>query len=1248
MTANDEQLVELGFAKEEDGSLRFDELVIPPPPMPAMCNEAPSTRLIITKLLVRNFKSYAGEQEVGPFNKNFTAVVGPNGSGKSNVIDSLMFVFGRKSKDIRAKKVTALIHKSAECPNCTSCTVTVNFAMVEDKTGIIDEESRFSVSRTVQEDGTSYYQICNRRVQYKEVARTLRAYGIDLEYNRFLILQGEIESIALMPPKATAKESNGMLEYIEDIVGSQRLIEPINYFQAKADTLKEQENEKVVSVELFEKEMKELEGPKNKAISYLRMRNKSILCENSIMQVQSAHAAIMEKVKKYDQEFNELVREDTANLQNIKNTKGKIQSHKKELEDAEKEINRLNKQYNIFQSETIELEKKKEIYQDEKDIQEEKATEVMGTLKQESNAMQEQKDGLEKELRILKTNCDDIRGEMDLLKKELKIYESGDKKERAKLADIQYDLQKNLELCEKEEGLIKEETAQIKEIETQRATFQDELVEAKEKEASLTQQMIEARQKYEEARSSQMSTRNQSKIMAGLLEGKKNGSLPAQGIYGRLGDLGAISGKYDIAISTACKSLDNIVTDTDVTAKRCLRYLKEHNLGSMTFIMLDKIEHLRTEMNKKKQFPQGAERLFDHIKINDERFRIAFYFALRDTLVTDTLKKANEIGFGTPRYRVVTLDGKVVETSGAMSGGGNSFCRGKIGQKVVENTYTREELIKMNEKVEALTRDLYSVKELCVALSEKIDQRSKKLYSLQVSLKKRTSNMNSYRQNIEINRAQVSKQEEKVSQSSIDENKVTELEEKIKAKNQIYKKAHEETSGVENKVKKLQADILKLTKGKYNKAGEKVNEITTKLAEINYAITKSAANMKQSKAKVTKLESKVEVLQVGLAESEKQLLVLKEKRDAITEKGQKAKELKDQHEEETLEFVKKQKELKKEMAVFSEKEHKLKQAEIELKNSMKKCEANEGEKQAYIRGLNAKIAKLKLEKVEDDPTEIPTLSEEVIEQLNIRNLQADLDILKVQIEDNKQDLSVITEYEKKNQKYKANYDELMILRNDRFLQEKRKLELYKKRLTEFMKAFMEIRGKVKEIYMMLTAEGGDAALDLVNDHDPFAGGIIYSVRPPKKAWKNMCHLSGGEKTLSSLALVFALHYYRTTPFYVMDEIDAALDERNVGIIGKYIMVNQKDAQFIIVSLRSTMNELPEQLLGVFKVDNCTRQLSLCNVQKWAKKKKEEPHTQVEVEHEPLEEEHESLEEEQEQPEEEQELPEGQESPEVER
>ena len=150
--------------------------------------------------------------------------------------------------------------------------------------------------------------------------------------------------------------------------------------------------------------------------------------------------------------------------------------------------------------------------------------------------------------------------------------------------------------------------------------------------------------------------------------------------------------------------------------------------------------------------------------------------------------------------------------------------------------------------------------------------------------------------------------------------------------------------------------------------------------------------------------------------------------------------------------------------------------------------------------------------------------------------------------------------------------------------------LRQERLEKFMAGLRDISHHLKQLYQLLTF-GGNAELDLVDSLDPFAEGVQFSVMPPRKSWKAIHNLSGGEKTLASLALIFAMHAYKPCPLYIMDEIDAALDHRNVAIVANYIKSVTR-AQFVVISLRHDMFELAERLIGVYKVDNQTRSVSI--------------------------------------------------------
>ena len=184
-------------------------------------------RLMISNMVLENFKSYAGVQEIGPFHKSFSSIVGPNGSGKSNVIDAMLFVFGKRAKKLRLNKVSELIHKSSNYPNLQYATVKVNFQMIIDDENDLDKYeiipgSSFTVTRTAFKDNSSKYTLDGKNMTFTQVGKILRDYGIDLDNNRFLILQGEVEQISMMKPKGATSHDEGLLEYLEDIIGAKK------------------------------------------------------------------------------------------------------------------------------------------------------------------------------------------------------------------------------------------------------------------------------------------------------------------------------------------------------------------------------------------------------------------------------------------------------------------------------------------------------------------------------------------------------------------------------------------------------------------------------------------------------------------------------------------------------------------------------------------------------------------------------------------------------------------------------------------------------------------------------------------------------------------------------------------------------------------------------------------------------------------------------------------------------------------
>jgi len=224
---------------------------------------------------------------------------------------------------------------------------------------------------------------------------------------------------------------------------------------------------------------------------------------------------------------------------------------------------------------------------------------------------------------------------------------------------------------------------------------------------------------------------------------------------------------------------------------------------------------------------------------------------------------------------------------------------------------------------------------------------------------------------------------------------------------------------------------------------------------------------------------------------------------------------------------------------------------------------------------------------------LPQLSKQALKQYDISEIKNTISVLEKERDTlaKTSNMGAIAEYRKKEADYLSRVEELDAVTETRNQARKVHEDLRRQRLEMFMEGFGIITLKLKEMYQMITL-GGDAELELVDSLDPFSEGIVFSVRPPKKSWKNISNLSGGEKTLSSLALVFALHHYRPTPLYVMDEIDAALDFKNVSIVANYIKDRTKNAQFIIISLRNNMFELADRLVGIYKTNNCTKSITI--------------------------------------------------------
>ncbi|CAE7140346.1 unnamed protein product [Rhizoctonia solani] len=748
-----------------------------------------------------------------------------------------------------------------------------------------------------------------------------------------------------------------------------------------------------------------------------------------------------------------------------------------------------------------------------------------------------------------------------------------------------------------------------------------------------------SRSKRDEAKASNAHNTSRSAVLDSLMKLKESGRV--QGFHGRLGNLGTIPDEYDVAVTTAAGGLNNMVVDTVEQAQACIEHLRKYNVGRAQFYVLEKLT-VNARSMERIQTPNNTPRLFDLITMKDKKFAPAFYMAMRDTLVAPDLDSGERIAFSdkSKRWRVVTADGKLIDLSGTMSGGGTKVSRGGMSSKFAADSvspdvirrYEAESEKAENEYSEVLTemrtfeRGVEDMRRRVPAMNTTVSKLEMDIQNLEARIKDAEKKLRNVQNENKLDANDVKRTAALAKEISSIESELT----KIRAKAASYEKD----------IADLEEQILEVGGVKLRSQSSKVDDIKGMLLTANDLLVKSEGGKSRSEKDLKKYTASIESGQAALEELGEELATLKESlqtcradMQSLQQAVSRAEDSKDTYEDSLKELKEELDEKLKLTLSFRAKEQDLKreisEAEVELKSHKKKAQdfihlykklrlnddiddededdktqpPEEGEKDAEVMEENNAEPKIKDDpdgapsknpkQEKQDPTVLRIYTDEELSGMKRDRLVADVSLLEEKLGNAKPNLNVLPEYRRREDEYLAKakeFEEITRLRDE---QKAKYEELRKQRLDEFMTGFNMISSKLKEMYQMITL-GGNAELDLVDTMDPFSEGVNFSVMPPKKSWKNISNLSGGEKTLSSLALVFALHVFKPTPLYFMDEIDAALDFRNVSIVANYIKDRTKDAQFIIISLRNDMFELSHRLVGIYKTNNATRSICIDN------------------------------------------------------
>ncbi|KAG2182444.1 hypothetical protein INT43_007374 [Umbelopsis isabellina] len=847
----------------------------------------------------------------------------------------------------------------------------------------------------------------------------------------------------------------------------------------------------------------------------------------------------------------------------IKNSTDEIETRKNELENLESQL----------QVEEKELEKINQELKGKTDVYVQQIEEHQMALAPWTEKINEKKHAIDvkqSESDIFSERMSSGQKAVDSAEQELATVEDVHKRKVAEAKKLKSDLQ------ETEQTIVK--------LEKKSQSFGPN-------EQTLRNSLSGARQKADEARAVMHQSQSRGKVLDGLMRLKQSGEV--KGIQDRLGNLGVIDDKYDIAISTACPALENIVVDNVETGQKCIEYLRKNNLGRAVFTLLDQTGN--KDMGRI-QTPDNVPRLFDLVRPKEARFAAAFYSVMQDTLVAENVQQANRIAYGRKRWRVVTLDGKLIEKSGAMTGGGTRPQRGAMSSTFKRDDVTPEMVAKLDQERDKLDKELRALMEKRREAEQSLNDNKENLPRMKMDAEKLEMEVKSLDKRKSDARKRLAELKVNAKPNPADVKRHEQIQFELEELNAEVNHLKEQTAQLEDTIKQLHQKIMEAGGMQLRLQKVKVDGVKEQIDTLNDRITKSIVSKSKAEKDATRFAK-------SIAKQEKQIEEIDEQSEALTKEIEAnlaiVEDIRKKSEQSQNAVDSKRSELeemKEQLDTKSEIISKIRAVEIEIKNQMEDYQKALSDNQRKAEHWQEQISKLSLQKIWNETDEELELSDYTRDQLRAmqdakQSLKADVAELEAFVQDAKPNLSVLEEYRRREQEYEERANDLAQVTRMRDTVKTEQDNLMKARLDEFMQGFNIITQKLKEMYQMITL-GGNAELELVDSLDPFSEGIVFSVMPPKKSWKNIANLSGGEKTLSSLALVFALHHFKPTPLYVMDEIDAALDFRNVSIVANYIKERTKNAQFVIISLRNNMFELADRLVGIYKTDNCTKSVAV--------------------------------------------------------
>jgi len=1148
---------------------------------------------------LENFKSFGRKTRL-EFKEGFTAISGPNGSGKSNITDAILFVLGPKSsKKIRAQRLTDLIYNGGKNGKPADyCRVSLIFDNKDRILPLDEDEVKLTryIKRANNEEGfNSYFYINDERARLQDFSSILIHAKISADGYNF-VQQGDVTRIVEMTPlerrtilddiagitkfdneikkaedkRKITEENMGRIEVLLEEI--KRRIETLEKDRATALKYRElQEKFKETQAKIAYANMKNAESRRNSYERQLKSIEEEMeQLKERIIKKEREKDEIEKKIAEVDRKIEEMGEGEIAKMRkkidelkiraaeikmNIENDEERVEEYEEEIKKLKENLKNVGKELKDREGELNNLEKKrKEVsskYEEKQRILKEKernigeANQRFRELREQHSKVIEELEKTRKEYTSKTIEENKIVGEIERIKGEIATKEEDEKEIEAAIRDAEWRISQF-----KNEG---------RNYEKKKKELEKRYYELKNKETKLSKELrdkentiVELRAEYERIKARMEGTEDaMSRAVMAILAARDRGEL--RGIYGTIAELGNVDEKYALAIEIAGGNrMMSIVCEDDEAAARAIEYLKRNKIGRAIFLPLNKM--LRGRPRGKailaSRDPHSLGFAIDLINF-DKKFEAAFWYVFGDTVIVDNLENARRLMGG---VRLVTLDGQLIEASGAMVGGVVEKRR-KISMGNLEEIGAK--LRKAMEEKEEMEKELKNIRGEIDLLLEEI----------------RNLNVKDNSSQIEVWVNEKKRNQEKLKGIMA---QIRELQEEIGRYEKLLESIRSEKKEIKNKIEKLEKEEARLRENmdklipenisrEIETLKKEVEEIGEQLQAVDKDIVKLTEIIKNLKEKKSEIEGNMERKINEKKKLEKELGELKKEQEKVKLERKKLEEIVSKEEGKIGSLIGEREKLSKMREKII--------GEIEgIKTDLK---VKDGLKVHVTTNINEEERKYQEAKKEYESYGIEVTKVEPVGKLKsmLENIQSEMISL------GPVNMKSIEEYDLEKERYEELMKDYTKLNEEKRNLMKLVKELNQKKKDGLMKVFDAINENFKKIYREIS-NGGEAELLLENPEDPFKGGLIIKVKPVGKKFIRLESLSGGEKSLTALAFIFAIQQYDPSPFYVLDEVDMFLDGINAEMVGRIIKRNSKTAQFIVISLRKATLKFADYVIGV--------------------------------------------------------------------